>query len=162
MINWKTGSQMSKRIRGGVCLFFMLGALSACTSSGTSAIDVTGSIPPAPPAEIASTVSDIIQEPAPQTASLQTEPLQTESFAPQEKTRRASTIERPAKLHPKFGDHKPFEFPYRQPTDYAVHGTDTSRWQPEIHWGKVQNAGDRKSTRLNSSHRNTSRMPSSA
>ena len=146
IINWKTGIEMSKRIRGGVCLFMMLGALSACTSSGTSAIDVTGSIPPAPPVEVGAPVSDIVQEPAQQTASLQTEALQTESvpveaFAPQEKTRRASTIERPAKLHPKFGDHKPFEFPYRQPTDYAVHGTDTSRWQPEIHWGKVQNAG---------------------
>ncbi|MCU0831591.1 MAG: glycoside hydrolase family 25 protein [Rhizobiaceae bacterium] len=50
-------------------------------------------------------------------------------------------IFRPAKLHPKFGDYKPFDFPNRKPTDYPVHGTDTSRWQPSINWPKVRSSG---------------------
>jgi lysozyme len=48
---------------------------------------------------------------------------------------------KPAVLHPKFGDYKPFDFPNRKPTDYAVHGTDTSRWQPSIQWPKVRQSG---------------------
>jgi lysozyme len=142
MINWTD----AKRITGSICLLALLGALSACTSSGTSAIDVTGSIPPAPPAAVGS------NPPAnQQTINTQTAPLQQYDEVPAEagvqiaslapEPRRASTIERPARLHPKFADHKPFDFPNRQPTDYAVHGTDTSRWQPNIQWGKVQNAG---------------------
>jgi lysozyme len=133
MINWTNG----KRIAGNICLLALLGAVSACTSSGTSAIDVTGSIPPAPPVEVGSTMTEPVPDMVPQQemAAVPEQPkVQTASLRP-------STIERPAKLHPKFGDHKPFDFPNRQPTDYAVHGTDTSRWQPDIHWGKVQNAG---------------------
>jgi lysozyme len=48
---------------------------------------------------------------------------------------------KPAVLHPKFGDYKPFDFPNRKPTDYAVHGTDTSRWQPSIDWPEVRKSG---------------------
>lgn len=142
IINWKTKYAAIEPLKAGVCLALMLGALSACTSSGTQAIDITGSVPPSPAAEVGTVASvneaqsiqaheftEVKPQPAVQTASLEPEP------------RRASTIERPAKLHPKFGDYKPFDFPNRQPTDYAVHGTDTSRWQPEIHWNKVQNAG---------------------
>ncbi len=148
MINWKT----TKHLAGGICLLPLVVFLSACTSSGTSAIDVTGSIPPAPPAEVgrvnpemmpanvqvAANVQEYSEVPAqaglPAQAGVQVASLEPEP-------RRPSTIERPAKLHPKFGDHKPFDFPNRQPTDYAVHGTDTSRWQPSIHWGKVQKSG---------------------
>ncbi|MGL4404337.1 MAG: GH25 family lysozyme, partial [Notoacmeibacter sp.] len=140
--NLKTGNHPNRTFNSSVCALVLLGSLSACTSSGTSAIEVTGSIPPAPPAEIgmvqtmppaqivqAQEATVVAPQPKVEVASLKPEP------------RRASTIERPAKLHPKFGDYRPFHFPNRQPTDYAVHGTDTSRWQPEIHWGKVQNSG---------------------
>jgi lysozyme len=48
---------------------------------------------------------------------------------------------RPTVLHPKFGDYKPFDFPNRKPTNYAVHGTDTSRWQPEISWRTARQSG---------------------
>jgi lysozyme len=138
MINWKIAKQMTS----SVCALVMFGALSACTSSGTSALDVTGSIPPAPPAEIGS--SQIVAQeaiaPVQDMAEVPQQPeVQVASIDPQ--SYRPITIERPAKLHPKFADHKPFDFPNRQPTDYAVHGTDTSRWQPSIHWEKVQNAG---------------------
>lgn len=137
MINWKPRPLVKHALASSVCLLVMAAALSGCSSSGTSALEVTGSIPPAPPAEVsmapymetqqivdAQAVPIIPQQPKVQTASL-----------------RPTTIERPAKLHPRFGDYKPFDFPNRQPTDYAVHGTDTSRWQPEIEWNKVQNSG---------------------
>jgi lysozyme len=147
MFNWKTTRQLGS----GVCLAVMIGVLSACTSSGTSAIEVTGSIPPSPPAAVGPVQPAIASQKAQATLPAQEfgevpdlqqpieEPVQVASLDPQ--SYRPTTIERPAKLHPKFGDHKPFDFPNRQPTDYAVHGTDTSRWQPSIHWEKVQNAG---------------------
>jgi lysozyme len=152
MTKWKTVQQYL----AGVCFAVSLVTLSGCTSSGTSAIDVTGSIPPAPPAAVGQ--SESIQDNASlnaiqpnNLAAAQPEnPIQEIISAPAEQevqvaslgpSARPSTISRPARLHPKFGDYKPFDFPNRQPTDYAVHGTDTSRWQPEIAWGKVQKSG---------------------
>ena len=41
-------------------------------------------------------------------------------------------------------------------------GIDVSKYNGDINWDKVKKDGDRKSTRLNSSHWNKSRMPSSA
>jgi lysozyme len=143
MTNWKTTKQMARSVCALACLSIL--------SSGTSAIDVTGSIPPEPPAAVGPSQTEIASQTAPAGVSAQefTEvpavqeqiqpPVQVASLDPQ--SYRPTTIERPAKLHPKFGDHKPFDFPNRQPTDYAVHGTDTSRWQPSIYWEKVQNAG---------------------
>jgi lysozyme len=152
MINWSAGKHSAKRLLGGVCLAVVLAGLSACTSSGTSAIEVTGSIPPVPPAAVGPSTGAIAPQSAPLQALTAAQPaieqpaideLVTAPVQPKVQTAslRPSTIERPARLHPKFGDHKPFDFPNRQPTDYAVHGTDTSRWQPEINWGKVQKSG---------------------
>jgi lysozyme len=151
LLNRKACNQTFGRLTSGVSLLFTLAALSACTSSGTQAIEVTGSIPPSPPAAVGQ-VQPVVQAQAVQAnaplqeyadAPASPEPIQTQtevaSLDPQ--SYRPTTIERPAKLHPRFGDYKPFDFPGRQPTDYAVHGTDTSRWQPEIAWNKVQNSG---------------------
>jgi lysozyme len=142
MIDWKLGKKAAHTLRGSVSALLMLGLLSACTSSGTSAIEVTGSIPPAPPAEVGRVQAVEAQQVVPTEELALVNPQPTIEVASlQPEPRRASTIERPSKLHPRFGDHKPFDFPGRQPTDYAVHGTDTSRWQPDVAWGKVQNAG---------------------
>ena len=147
MINWKAGKETTQQLVSGVCLAMILSVLSACTSSGTSALDVTGSIPPAPPAEVGRVQAVAAQQPETQPIvpseelALVTPQPAVEVASLKPEPRRASTIERPAKLHPNFGDYRPFEFPNRQPTDYAVHGTDTSRWQPSINWNKVQNSG---------------------
>ncbi|MFN3937857.1 MAG: GH25 family lysozyme [Gemmobacter sp.] len=42
---------------------------------------------------------------------------------------------------PQFGDYKPVDWPGRRPTDYAIHGLDVSRWQPEIDWRAAQAGG---------------------
>lgn len=125
-------------LAGGLCVLMMLAVLPGCTSSGTSALDVTNSVPTPPEALNGSMTAMMPQAGASQGMAMPAVPPQPQV---QVASLRPTTIARPAKLHPKFGDYKPFDFPNRQPTDYAVHGTDTSRWQPSIHWEKVQNSG---------------------
>ena len=45
---------------------------------------------------------------------------------------------------------------------YDVIGVTMQIWQDEDQFTQAESGGDRKSTRLNSSHNNQSRMPSSA
>jgi lysozyme len=138
MTSLKALKTASHPLAGGLCVLMMLAVLPGCTSSGTSALDVTNSVPTPPEALNGSMTAMMPQGNAGQSMAMPPVPPQPQV---QVASLRPTTIARPAKLHPKFGDYKPFDFPNRQPTDYAVHGTDTSRWQPSIHWEKVQNSG---------------------
>ncbi|MBX3596834.1 MAG: glycoside hydrolase family 25 protein [Rhizobiaceae bacterium] len=46
-----------------------------------------------------------------------------------------------AKTFPRFGDTDPHEWQARTPWEYAVHGTDVSKYQPHVDWQAAREAG---------------------
>ena len=46
-----------------------------------------------------------------------------------------------SQTNPRYGDYNPFEFTGRKPSDYAVHGTDTSKWQTLVDWRQAKASG---------------------
>jgi lysozyme len=48
---------------------------------------------------------------------------------------------RVAVTYPRFDDHKPFEWTHKRPHQYAVHGTDVSRYQTEVDWHAARESG---------------------
>lgn len=46
-----------------------------------------------------------------------------------------------AKTHPRFGDNDPHEWGRQKPWDYAVHGTDVSKYQRSVDWQQVRASG---------------------
>ena len=50
-------------------------------------------------------------------------------------------IAAPAALNPRFGDNDPHEWGRRKPWDYAVHGTDVSKYQTSVDWSEARAAG---------------------
>jgi lysozyme len=136
-------------------------ALTACMSADSRGISLADAAPqtvpagPTPPADVmaAAPAQPVSAAPVAMSAMAAAEVQQPAAQAAPlvalaaEKTDGATTgsipsqAPKPAVLHPRFGDYDRFDFPNRQPTDYAVHGTDTSRWQPEINWSKVRGSG---------------------
>jgi lysozyme len=47
----------------------------------------------------------------------------------------------PALLNPRFGDNDPHEWTSRTPFQYAVHGTDVSKYQRSVDWGTARASG---------------------
>ncbi len=47
----------------------------------------------------------------------------------------------PVEVTPRYGDHKPHEWPGRAPWHYMVHGVDVSKWQGDVDWNAVRTSG---------------------
>ena len=53
----------------------------------------------------------------------------------------ASASTKVALAYPRFDDNKPHEWQKRRPTQYAVHGTDVSKYQTTIDWHTAKKSG---------------------
>jgi lysozyme len=142
--NILSNSSRQRRAIHGALLALLL---AGCSSTGDySAIELADVAPPpvATPVATPLPAAPVAGEPAIMAAvePAVAPPVAPSNFAPEEEvTGSIPPSARPAVLHPKFGDYDPFDFPNRKPTDYPVHGTDTSRWQPSIAWREVKGSG---------------------
>lgn len=102
--------------------------LNACTSSGNieEAITPTATVAPETSPDAASSTATV--------SALA--PTNTRSSIPARTVTNAVPV-----AFPRFGDNDPYEWKDRSPRQYAIHGTDVSKYQKQINWRQARAKG---------------------